>query len=211
MDVILTLVLVAAMALAGGLLVFGGPDRVAVAGTLLGSLLTAVLLERVRRRHEDTHRFEQERRAVYVRLLEAEAKAERVIRDRYIDAAILRDRPDLGTEITVPGRTDLDALRRAVDEIHLLAPMWVYMSAYMVQMTLEMMDDAALADDEKWHEGTSKEASARGEFLKRAKADLGAPTGVMTRWQERRWRLKKRLGLTRPTKRPASKKATEKP
>ena len=161
MDVILTLILIAAMALAGGLLLFGGPDQVAVAGTLLGGLLTAVLLERVRRRHEDTHRFEQERRAVYVRLLEAEAKAERVIRDRYIQASILRERPDLAAKIKVPGRTDLDWVRRAVDEIHLLAPMWVYMSAYMVQMDLESMDEAALADDEKWHEHVRRSLSPR--------------------------------------------------
>jgi membrane protein implicated in regulation of membrane protease activity len=99
MDFILTVVLLAATALAGGLLVFGGPDRVAVAGTLLGSLLTAMFLERLRLRSEDAHRFEQDRRAAYVRLLEAAGEAEKVIRERNLQAYVKRERPELPVEI----------------------------------------------------------------------------------------------------------------
>jgi hypothetical protein len=104
-------------------------------------------------------------------------------------------------------RADLEAVRRTVEEIQLLAPLWVYLSALMVRMYLEQLDDWAVGPDEKWHEAGSELASARREFLERAKRDLGTPTGVMSRWQERRYRLRKKLGLVKRIKKPTRKES----
>lgn len=199
------MLLVAAITIsAGAVLVAGDPSRVGVAGTLLGGVLgfaTAFTIERYRRRHEDAHRFEQERRAVYVRLLEAVAVAEEVIRSRHVSVRIKRAHPELNPEM--PDRPDLKAVDLLADEVEILAPFRVYAGATLLKMALSQLDYRVGEEDEEWNKRSSELISARSDFLKRAKADLGTPTGVMTRWQERRYRVKKRFGLAQK-KRPAT-------
>jgi hypothetical protein len=198
-DLLLTLVLVAIASLAGGMLAFGEADRVGVAGTLLGGVLgflTASAVERTRRGHEDAHRFEQERRAVYVRLLEAVSVAEDFIGDRRVAALVNREYTDLDPEM--PSRPDLKPADLLVHEIRLLAPFSVYMSAYVFTGALSSLDDGVGADEEKWLKLSGDLFSARTLFVKRAKVDLGTPSGVMSGWQERRYRLRRRLRREKP-------------
>jgi hypothetical protein len=196
MDALIVLLVAAITISAGAVLVAGDPSRVGVAGTLLGGVLgfaTAFTIERYRRRHEDAHRFEQERRAVYVRLLEAVAEAEEIIRSRRVPAWIKREHPELNPEM--PDRPDLKAVDLLADEVEILAPFRVYAAATLLRMALSQLDDGVGEGDQEWFKRSGELTSARSDFLKRAKADLGTPTGVMTRWQERRYRVKKRFGL----------------
>lgn len=203
MDLLLTLVLVAIASLAGGLLAFGDADRVGVAGTLLGGVLgflTASVVERTRRRHEDAHRFEEERRAVYVRLLEAVSVAENRIRDREVHALV---NPQFADEdADTPSRPDLNPVDLLVQEIRLLAPFGVYMSAVVFTNALSSLEDGVGADQEKRRNLSGDLYSARIRFVERAKVDLGTPSGVMSRWQERRHRPRRRLRREKPKPNP---------
>jgi hypothetical protein len=58
--------------------------------------------------------------------------------------------------------------------------------------------------DEGWSTGSSTLSDARRSFLASAKANLDVPTGVMSKWEERRWRLMQRLGLAPQPKSKAS-------
>ena len=201
LDVAIGLAVLAVTAIAAWLLAFGDPDRVGVAGTLLGGIvgfLAAWLLERSRRAHEDAHRFEADRRVVYVRFLEAIAAAEKVVRSRGVTGSIKRDYPDLADRVDMPTAADTSAVELLVDEIRLLAPAWVYMSATMVKIALDTLDLAHDGPQENWQTASSALISAQAEFLRRAKRDLGTPTGVMTRWQTRRYYFVKRLRAVRP-------------
>ena len=201
MDILIALLIAAITLGAGVVLVSGDATRVGVAGTLLGGVLgfaTAFTLERYRRRHEDAHRFETERRALYVRLLEAVTEAEKTIRSRHVAASVKRERPDLDPEM--PDRPDLDAVNVLTDEIEILAPFQVYAGATVLKNALSQLDYAVGEEDEEWNRVSDRLISDRRAFLKRAKADLGTPTGVMTTWQNRRYRVRKRLGLTRKKK-----------
>jgi hypothetical protein len=200
-----SVVLVVVTATAIWLLAVGDPDRVGVAGALLGGVvgfLAAWILEASRRGHEDAHRFEADRKALYARFLGAVADAEKITRSRGVEASVRRERPDLAHLIDMPDKPDTDPIGLMVDEIRLLAPFGVYASARVVEITLTSLDDAIDKPDADWQKASHSLYDARTRFLKRAKDDLGTPTGVMTRWQERRYRAKKRLNAMRPTKKP---------
>jgi hypothetical protein len=190
---------------AAWLLAFGDKDRVGVAGTLLGGaagFLFGWITERSRRAHEDAHRFEADRRVVYVRFLEAVDAVEKVVRSRGVAGAIKRDRPDLADRVDMPEPADTSGIALLVDEIQLLAPAFVYMSATIVRMALDTLDLAHDGPEEQWHLASAGLVEAQAEFLRRAKRDLRTPTGVMTRWQSRRYYVMKRLGLIRPRSKP---------
>jgi hypothetical protein len=169
------------------------PSESGSPGTLLGGVvgfLAAGLLEGSRRAHEDAHRFEGERHGLYARFLRTAADAEAVIRERNIAASIIREHSDLADRMTTPDRPDTSAIRLMVEEIQMLAPFSVYSSAVILSTMLDALEDAYDQPDEKWRKASTELQRARSTFVKRAKADLGTPTGVMTRGQELRYRLR---------------------
>lgn len=191
-DLLLTLALVLIAALGAALLAFGGDSQVGVAGVLLGGVmgyLTASIAERSRRRNEDQHRFEDERRTAYVRMLEAAREYENYVRNRNVMLAIQREQPDLAERIEIPDWPDSTSMNLVVDEIELLAPFWTYSTAHMYSSALFSLAMAE-ADEERLAKAKAEVSEWKRKFLERAKDDLGTPTGVMTRWQERRWRLR---------------------
>jgi hypothetical protein len=193
---VLALLTAAIVTIAAWLLAFGDKDRVGIAGTLLGGaagFLFGWITERSRRAHEDAHRFEADRRAVYVRFLEAVDAAEKLVRSRGVAGAIKRDRPDLADRVEMPERADTSGIALMVDEIQLLAPAFVYMSATIVRMALDTLDLAHDGSEEQWHAASAGLTKAQAQFLSRAKRDLGTPTGVMGTWASRWYRLTKRL------------------
>jgi hypothetical protein len=202
---------------------------VGVVGTLLGVSLGYVasyLIERERRRHDDAHRFDDERRAVYVRLIEAGREIEDQIIARRTVQQLRRDHPDfveqaegmrlehpdVAAMIDVPARPDYAKLDVAFAEIQLLARIEVEMQATLFRLCLRQLEatSSVTADDSadrwatRWSEASSSVQNARRDFLRAAKADLELPTGVMTRRQARIWRLKQRLGLA-PRAKPKAK------
>ncbi|HJP89297.1 MAG TPA: hypothetical protein VJ850_09715 [Candidatus Limnocylindrales bacterium] len=193
------------------LLAFGDPDRIGVAGTLLGGvvgLVAGLMLDRERRRHDDSHRFEADRRLAYVKLLaladasEAQSRGRRL--DREVRAEIAKRRPDMDLNEVAPIREapknrEIDAL---ADEIELLAPFGVYASAQLLGIALDGLAYEADRDREPWDDAAKRLRDSRRQFLKAAKRDLATPTGVMTPWQERRYRVRKFVGRVLPKRKP---------
>lgn len=204
MDALLGILIVVVGLVAVGILAVGDPARVGVAGTLLGGVvgfLSAYLIERSRRRIDQSRRFEEQRRSAYVRLIEAGNEVEQVIRDRHIKVWAQRARPDL--EHVIPPRPDFSKVAVLEAEVELLGKVGAYVGMILFTAALKMLDVAAeptQTDDDavwerRWNEASRAVIHERGAFIDAAKRDLDLPTGVMTKWQERRWRLRKRLRL----------------
>jgi len=201
-DTLILIVIVGLTVLGGSILAFGDPSRVGVAGTLLGGVLgfvTALGIERFRQRNEAAHRFEQERRAVYVGMIESGNEIEQQTRDRMTALAMHRHEPDLKPEVPIPPDSDYAKIEVAAAEIQLLAPISVAMQAKLYLEAVRELDfttiryavGAGIRQDVEDSFLTASEAliNARQEFLRAAHRDLDLPTGVTTTWQERLWRL----------------------
>ena len=200
-DALLTLALLVIASFGAAMFAFGDASQVGAGATLLGGVLgylTGTIAERSRRRHENEHRFEADRRAVYVRFLEAVDNVEKGIRERNTAASIIRDHPEYADRVEIPDLPDSSRLRLLTDEIELLAPFTVYASATMVKIRLDFLGYAAdKADDDAWSAASSELQQAHSSFVKRAKSDLGTPTGVMGPWREMRYRITKGVGSVR--------------
>jgi hypothetical protein len=200
---ILVVVLIAGLAAVGGwILAFGDPSRAGIAGALLGGVLgfaSAYALDRSRRRHEAAHRFDEERRATYVRLIGAAGEYEQAVRDRYLAITRAPERPDLS--IDRPPRVDLSELNLAVAEIELLSRSDVDRAAVIYLMQLGSLDTVPYGEDDpekvkwQWGEATHDVRTARRRFIEAARRDLDLPRTTMTWRQERVHRIRKRLGL----------------
>jgi len=184
------------------------------------------LTERSGRRHADAHRFEAEKQAVYVRIIAEAARLERQIRDQELDRAVQRQIhrrfPDQKLPRDTSDRADYSAYEMASAEVALLGRIQVEMSARLLVYALQNMEYASgqayVADLRErgesanepnptaptWDAASTEFFSARTAFIKAAKRDLDVPTGVMSKWQERRWRRRKRIGLASRPKEPAS-------
>ena len=139
---------------------------------------------------EDAHRFEPERRALYVRLLEAVTEAEKTIRSRRVAASVKRERPDLDPEM--PDRPDLDAVNVLTDEIEILAPFRVLSRCHRSRerLLLLRLDYAVGEEDEEWNRVLGPtDLGPRRRVLEAAepRTASGRPPGVMTTWQNRRY------------------------
>jgi hypothetical protein len=200
-------------------------------GVAIGALIGFAgnwLTERSRRTHADSHRFEAEKRAAYVRLLEEVARFERQIRDREVERSARREIRRRMPNLAVPRDTtaiwDFSTMEMAIAEVALLGRMHVEMQATMLGFRVRDLayasDHAHAADldgqagdsprpdpgDEAWHAASNALIEARTAFIRAAKRDLDLPSGVMSKWQSRRWRLKQRLRLA-----PRSKKTPSRP
>lgn len=210
MDAILILLLVGVTAAAGWLLAFGDPGRVGVAGTLLGGVLgflTGLLSERSRRRMEERRRFEQERRDLYVRFLAAAAKLELEIAGHF---GMARDiARNLSQDPPQQPYADDSALSQLVDEIEIMAPVWVYDDARTVWHEINLLDAFVRFQfeenhpwnrekqyalwDSRWIDKRREVRSLRQKFILSAKRDLATPTGIAGPWAKRISRLRDRI------------------
>lgn len=172
-----------------------------VIGTLAGALLgflSSYVIERSRRRYERSRRFEGERRAAIVRLIEAADQIERWIRDRNIELWARAKYPERVVEVRPA--PDFSKVDLAVAEIAILSRFSLEVAASLYRMNLQTLDSASHEQDDEaekaWSDASSGVIHARTQFIRAAKRDLDLPTGVMGRWQNRVWKLRKRLGLT---------------
>jgi hypothetical protein len=160
-----------------------------------------------------------------VRIIEEAARLERRIRDQEVDRAVQREIHRKFSDRKLPrdtgDRADYSAFEIASAEVALLARIQVEMAARLLVYALQNMEYASgqayVADlrergestDEPdpnaptWEAASSEFLSARMAFIRAAKRDLDVPTGVMPRWQNRLWRLRRRLGLAPRPKKPA--------
>jgi hypothetical protein len=184
---------------------------VGVVGALLG-FAASFLIERSRRLYEAAHRFEADRRALYAEFMREAREIEERIRERRSRLELRREhpdlvadlervrveRPDLARLLEVPERPDFGQLERLGDEIELLGARHIEFRASFFSFALSELGYAVEnADEAGWEKASRELQGARREFVRAARRDLDLPSDVMTRWQERRWRLKKRLRLAR--------------
>jgi hypothetical protein len=191
-----------------------------VVGTLLGGtlgFLASFLIERSRRRYDAAHRFEADRRALYGEFMREARGVEERIRERRTRVGIRAEfpdliddlprmqaeRPDLAAIFEVPKNPDYGRIERLADEIELLGARNIeFRAAFFAYSLRELGYEDENADEAAWKKAADRLYDARRDFVRAAKRDLDLPSGVMTKWQERRWRLKMRLGLAPRPKAP---------
>jgi hypothetical protein len=177
-----------------------GDAWIGLIGVVIGFLVSYVN-ERSRRGYERGRRFEEQRRAAYVKFIEATGEAEKAIRARNLDLHLRRERPDM--EVEVRPRPDSSKMELAEAEIVLLSRFSTRAAALMYRMSLETLDDASGPkpddpEERKWRAASSDVIQRKDQFLDAAKKDLDLPLGLMTRRQVIVWRVRKRLGLAGP-------------
>ncbi len=123
---------------------------IGVVGVAIGAVIGFAgnwLTERSRRQHADAHRFEAEKRAVYVRVIEESARLERQIRDVDLNRAVQREIhrrfPDKKLPRGAGARADYSALELAIAEVALLARVQVEMTARLLVYGLQNMEYAS--------------------------------------------------------------------
>ena len=175
--------LVGAAILAAWLLAFGDKDRVGVAGALLGGIVgfaVAQIGEHRRRRDEDRHRFEADRRELYATFLERVRSLEAAIRARHKAIVLARVQPE---QQVIPDDPDVWGLRQIVDEIEMLGPSSVWEASRNAKVALERLAESADEDDAAWEPASAELKRLRDFFLDAAKEDLVPLAPAASGWR----------------------------